>query len=263
MHSSASPGWDVDRYQSQHSFVWEYGSSLIEILDPQPNERILDVGCGSGELTNAIAEKGSIAIGFDADASMVKRAKEQFPDVKLFFQADAASFEMPSGEEPVDAIFSNAALHWVNDADSAAKQMSRALKAGGRFVVEFGGKGNVDIIVRSTLKVMDRPLSDNPWYFPSISQYSTLLEANGIEVTSAILFDRPTPLENGQDGLKNWLRMFGGNFFKDKSPQDIECILNQVDSNMRKADLLWKKDRWIADYRRIRIIGRKLEEEDA
>jgi trans-aconitate methyltransferase len=106
---------------------------LIDLLDPQPGERILDVGCGSGELTNCIVERGAIGIGFDFDPSMVKRAQEQFPKT-TFFQADASNFQVLEGG-PVDAIFSNAALHWVRDADGAAASMSKALKSGGRFVV--------------------------------------------------------------------------------------------------------------------------------
>ena len=231
---------------------------MVDILDPKPDERILDVGCGTGELSNTIAQRGASAIGFDADSAMVQRAKEQFPTVD-FFQADATSFEMPDGQQ-VDAIFSNAALHWVKDAELAVQQMSLALKPGGRFVVELGGKGNVDRIVRSTLNVMNRPMSDNPWYFPSISEYSSLLEENNVEVTTALLFDRPTPLEEGPDGVKNWLRMFGQNLFQDKSQQEIETILDQVDTDLRQQEnSMWNGTQWTADYRRLRIIGRKLE----
>lgn len=246
--------WDVDLYQHQHSFVWEYGASLIDLLDAQPGERILDVGCGSGELTNEISERGVIGIGLDADSSMVERAKLMFPGT-TFFQADVRNFELEDG--PVDAIFSNAALHWVKDADSAVCAMARALKPGGRFVVEFGGKGNVGRIVDASLQVLGRPDEDNPWYFPGIAEYATLLEKYGIEVVSAALFERSTLLAEGEQGMRNWLRMFGGGLFKgipdDRIDQAIDLIVEKLQPE------LYDGERWTADYRRLRIVGRKVE----
>jgi trans-aconitate methyltransferase len=230
---------------------------LIDLLDPQPGERILDAGCGSGELTNSIAERGATGIGFDFDPSMVKRAQEQFPKL-TFFQADASNFQVLEEEGgPVDAIFSNAALHWVRDADGAAASMSKALKPGGRFVVEFGGKGNVQRIVEATLETMNRSMTtDSPWYFPSVGEYSSILEKHGIEVTSAALYDRPTVLEEGDEGLSNWLRMFGGAFFRDMSDEQVNNALTTVNHKLRPH--LWDGTQWTADYRRIRIIGKKL-----
>jgi len=253
--------WDVDLYQNQHNFVWEYGSSLIDLLDPQASERILDVGCGTGVLTQEISSQAGgtvVAIGFDADLSMVQKAQEQFPNL-TFFQASAEeTIELDGG--PVDAIFSNAALHWVTDAESAVASMSRNLKPGGRFVVEFGGKGNVQQIVDATIHALEEKYNTttikNPWYFPSIAEYSSLLEKYGIEVTFARLFDRPTPLEAGENGLSNWLRMFGKNsFFKDVPEQHLEILLDQISENLRPR--LFDGKQWRADYRRIQIVGVK------
>jgi trans-aconitate methyltransferase len=254
------PQWDASRYQKQHSFVWEYGSSLIEILDPQPGERILDVGCGTGELVRAIADRGAVCLGMDADLHMVERAKQQFPDL-TFFQGYAQNFNLDcvkdeDGPLLVDAIFSNAALHWVKDAEGAVASMSRVLKPGGRFVVEFGGKGNVQRIVQASLSALGKPASENPWYFPSVAQYSTLLEKHGIELTSAALFDRPTVLEDGEEGMKNWLRMFGGAFLKDLTKERVDIFLQEVDKTLRPH--MFDGQRWTADYRRIRLVGKKL-----
>merc|ERR1712176_765176 len=233
---------------------------------PKPGERILDVGCGSGELTNKIHEAGSFAIGIDADQNMIEKATKTFPNPN-FYQADAAEIDLEKiggGEhEPLDAIFSNAALHWVKDAESAVACMSKLLKPNGRFVVEFGGKGNVAQIVNASLKVVQGssvPEISNPWYFPSIAEYSTILEKNGIEVTSAALFDRPTVLEDGDNGMKNWLEMFGDGLFKGVPEKEREKCIDEAVEILRPVLYSTSDGRWSADYRRIRIIGKKTQQ---
>lgn len=244
--------WDVQRYQDEHSFVWEYGTSLIDLLKAKPGERILDIGCGSGELTAAISPKEVEAMGMDSDPAMVKRAQEQFPELH-FFQGDVRSFEL---EKPVNAIFSNAALHWVPPKDVArsVQAISNALAPGGRFVVEFGAKGNVQAIVEAVQDTV--PGAESPWYFPSISEYTTLLESNGIEVLSAMIFERPTPLVDTKDGVRNWLRMFGNSFFEGMEEGDIDAALDQIQDKLRPK--LYDGTKWVADYRRIRIVGKKM-----
>ena len=236
---------------------------MVDLLESQAGERILDVGCGTGELTFEISNHAAAngnnlieAVGMDSDLNMVQQAQAQFPR-QHFFQGDVRSFTV---DEPFDAIFSNAALHWVaaEDSERSVISMAKALKKGGRFVVEFGGKGNVQKIVEATLEVI--PEASCPWYFPSISEYTTILERHGIEVLQASLFDRPTPLEDGKEGVKNWLRMFGAAFFEGKANDEIEMALDQIDQKLRDGNssiLTEDGSRWIADYRRIRIVGRK------
>ena len=264
----------MDLYQNRHSFVWEYGSSIVaDLLNPQPGETILDIGCGSGELTNQISESGpNIAtIGIDADPNMIQRATEKFSNSK-FYQADVTNLELLDLDDElpsqVDAIFSNAALHWVKDEpEKAVSSMSKALKSGGRFVVEFGGKGNVHEIVSAALKVQGLDPDDsgnNPWYFPSIGEYSSILEQNKIEVLSATLYDRPTLLEDGKNGMKNWLLMFGDGLFSSKEYKpdtEKEALINEaVEMLHSSSTTLYNKDenQWYADYRRIRIVGKKV-----
>jgi trans-aconitate methyltransferase len=231
--------------------VYKYGSSLIDSLDPQPGERILDLGCGTGELTNEIAQRGATVVGIDADANMVARARQQYSHLD-FRLADARSFTLDDNEAPMDAVFSNAALHWVPEADRCVARMAAALSdRHGRFVLEFGGKHNVYQIA----SFLDRTCGKdkNPWYFPSIAEYATLLEKHGLEVQSAQLYDRPTPLI-GDNGLRNWIAMFGGPFLEGVT--DKETLFQQAEEELKPT--LHNGEHWFADYRRIRITGKKV-----
>mmetsp|Transcript_16853 Transcript_16853/g.36669 ORF Transcript_16853/g.36669 Transcript_16853/m.36669 type:complete len:290 (+) Transcript_16853:105-974(+) len=243
--------WDAERYQDQHSYVYEYGSSLLQVLDPRPGERILDLGCGTGELTDEIRTLGAAdVLGIDADAEMIATAKSQYPDCE-FMVEDARSFVL---EEPVDAIFSNAALHWVPDVDKSVEAIARALKPGGRFVAEFGGRGNVETLCRYLNDAVG--IDKNPWYFPSIAEYCSILERNGMEVTYANLYDRPTKLSEGEAGARNWILMFANSFLDGLGQDEIERVLDGAENNLR--DELFNGEAWVADYRRLRIVSSKL-----
>jgi trans-aconitate 2-methyltransferase len=248
--STLSGTWDPARYQDRHSFVWRYGAGLLELLAPQPAERILDVGCGTGQLTAEIAQSGAHVIGLDSSADMLIEARKNYSDIP-FALADAAEFDFP---EPFDAVFSNAALHWVKNADSAAASIARALRPGGRFVAEFGGKGNI-ALVQAALRAVLGPSGDeqSPWYYPSIAEYSAILDRHGLEVRNASLFDRPTPLE-GEHGLDQWLRMFiTGTYLRRYSQEQAESILRQLVEHL--APKLCRDGVWTVDYRRIRVLA--------
>lgn len=224
---------------------------MIDLLDPQHNERILDLGCGTGELTHAISQKGATVIGMDADPQMIAKAKHQFP--ALHFQvADARSFHLP---EPVDAVFSNAALHWVPDSERVIASIAKSLPPGGRFVAEFGGKGNIQSIAKYLDEATNPKL--NPWYFPSIADYTSLLEKYDLEVIFAQLYDRPTPLNEGKKGLRNWILMFGGSYLEELSFDEKEQVLRGAEENLRP--FLYNGTQWVADYRRIRIVALRVE----
>ncbi len=240
--------WDVERYQARHSYVWEYGESLLELLDAKPSERILDLGCGAGHLTARIAESGAIPIGIDRDPAMIAQARINFPHIP-FQLAEAAGFRI---DEPVDAIFSNAVLHWVTEPVPAVAAIAAALKPGGRLVAEFGGKGNVDAVLDAVRACI--PQAESPWYFPSIGEYSGILERQGLTVTLAQLFERPTRLE-GEDGMRDWLQMFGGKLFESIPPLRRPEVLGKVESLLRET--LWREGVWTVDYRRLRIVAIK------
>jgi trans-aconitate methyltransferase len=249
------PGdWNATLYDQKHSFVFGYGRELISLLEPRPGERILDVGCGTGHLTKLIDDSGARAVGMDSSPSMVEAARSRYPGL-TFVLADAREFSFP---EPFDAVFSNATLHWVTEAERAATCISNALKSGGRFVAEFGGKGNVASIlaaVQQSLWELARAEVDHGFYFPSIGEYATLLEEHGLSVRRALLFDRPTRLEDGENGLRNWILVFGKTMFRDIPGEVEEQVFNRVEDKLRST--LFTQGAWFADYRRLRVVAYK------
>jgi trans-aconitate methyltransferase len=241
--------WNATLYEDQHAFVWQYGEDLLHLLGPKTGESILDLGCGTGQLTAQLAQAGAAVRGIDADAAMIAKAQLNYPDL-LFEQADAQSFQV---HEPLDAVFSNAVLHWVKEPDAAIRQVYQALKPGGRFVAEFGGKGNVQAITQALSNA--HPSYVSPWYFPSVAEYSTRLEQQGFEVVFAALRDRPTPLQDAEAGLANWLRIFGYELLGHLTPDQQQQVIVSVEQQLRPA--LYREGRWIADYRRLRIMAVK------
>ncbi|WP_332897225.1 methyltransferase domain-containing protein [Haladaptatus sp. CMSO5] len=243
--------WDSSLYDSNHSFVHEYGASLVDLLAPEPGERILDVGCGTGHLTAQLADSGAEVVGLDQSAEMLTQAREQYSDL-TFIQGDARNIEF---ERPFDAVFSNAALHWISEAAAVADTLAAALKPGGRLVVELGGTGNIETIETGLIDAAADAGYDiapaNPWYFPSIGEYATVLEGAGFEVRDATLFDRPTTLDDGEAGLENWLRMFAGAMLDEIPADDQQTVLNDVTARLRPV--LFEEGDWVADYRRLRV----------
>ena len=248
--------WDANLYNDKHAFVYEYGASLIELLDPKPNERILDLGCGSGELTESIRERTKDAVGMDKSPEMITKARIKFPLCK-FEVADAANFNF---DQPFDAIFSNAALHWVVDYKEAVACMFTSLKKGGRIVLEFGGKDNVKKITEQLRNALNargyvKQANLQLWYFPSIGEYTSELEAAGFSVNSALWYDRPTELSDRETGIKDWLSMFCKPFLAGINYSDVTDIINEVQQNLRPE--LYRNGKWFADYKRIRIVAHR------
>lgn len=246
--------WDAAAYDKKHSFVWKYGAEVVELLSPQKGERILDLGCGTGHLTSQLSLSGAEVIGLDRSPEMIEQARQAYPHLR-FVLGDGADFEFP---ELFDAVFSNAALHWMTRPAAVARCISRALKPGGRLVAEFGGKRNLYALHAAAKKAIEslgfRVGEElKLWYFPSIGEYAVLLEEHHLAVTYAILFDRPTPLDGGESGLRDWLQTFTSNFLARLTPAQRPEFFKQVEAELRPT--LFRDGTWFADYRRIRIVA--------
>lgn len=248
--------WNAELYDSKHAFVSQYGESVLALLDVKPGERILDLGCGTGDLTKQIQEQGAEAVAIDASAEMIAKSKDKYPELN-FSTADAANFHF---DEPFDAVFTNAVLHWIHDADGVIKSVYNALKPAGRFVGEFGGKGNNQLMLAAASTVLKKHgyIEGNiilPWYFPSTAEYATRLEAGGFRVTFATHFDRPTPLQDGREGIGKWFNMFGSALFQKIPAAELPQILNEITGLLQSTNEV--DGQWYADYKRLRFVAVK------
>ncbi len=243
--------WDSALYDDRHSFVWKKVGDLIDLLDPRPGERILDLGCGTGHLTAQIATRGAEVVGLDGSVSMVAQARQNYPKLR-FVLNDARSFQF---DQPFDGVFSNAALHWIPDPESVIASVAGALKPGGRFVLEMGAKGNIASIVAALTSVLEEAgyPARNPWYFPSAGEYALLLERHGFEVQSLWTMERWNKLEHPEKGLREWLDMFAGVWFEGIPAKAREGVIAKIESRLRPS--LWRDGAWWADYRRLRIVA--------
>lgn len=243
--------WDADKYTSDFSFVHQYGNDVTELIDATITSTILDLGCGNGALSKALHDKGYIVKGIDASKELLDVARKNYPDIE-FILADATSFSL---QEPVDVVFSNAVFHWIKKEQQPdmLKCVYNALKENGQFVFEFGGYGNNQLIHSALAKIFSEYHYhyNMPFYFPTIGEYTTLLENAGFRVRYAVLFDRPTELK-GQAGLKNWINMFIKTPFAVIDNADVaEAITDKTVDQLRNT--LYKNGKWYADYVRIRI----------
>jgi trans-aconitate methyltransferase len=238
--------WSAGSYDTHARFVSDLAGGVMEWLDAKPGERILDLGCGDGVLTAELAAKGVNVTGVDSSEDFVSSAGEKGLDVRLM-DGQALTFH---GE--FDAVFSNAALHWMTKADAVVTGVARALKPGGRFVAEFGGHGNVAAIVTAMRAVAMKRGGDlslaMPWYFPSPAVYRRLLEQNGFELRRIALIPRPVVLKTGIEG---WLMLFRSPFFQQFESEEKNALADTVD--LLRPALCDADGNWTADYVRLRV----------
>jgi SAM-dependent methyltransferase len=243
--------WDPSAYQRNAGFVAKLGLPVLELLAPLAGERILDIGCGDGALTVEIARAGATVVGIDSSPEMIASARARGLDARV---ADAQALDV-RGE--FDAAFTNAALHWMADPPAVLGGVQRALRAGGRFVGEFGGFGNVAAIVtalRAVLRQRGIAAERIPnWYFPTPQAFGALLERSGFEVLELALIPRPTPLPTGMSG---WLATFGERFFALLPASERERAHADAVELLRPA-LYSAEGTWSADYVRLRFAARR------
>lgn len=243
--------WDPERYSRNARFVSDLGLAVVELLAPKPGERILDLGCGDGALTEKIAARGCRVVGLDASPAQVRAARARG------LEAHVGDGQRLAFDREFDAVFSNAALHWMPQADAVIDGVWRALKPNGRFVAECGGHGNVAKIVAALYAALKRRGIDgdavNPWYFPTLEDYRARLESRGFDVISIALLPRPTPLPGDVTG---WLETFAESFSRSLPEQEQPAFIEEVREALRPAlcDLVGT---WIADYVRLRFAAVK------
>ena len=237
--------WNAGDYATVGAFVARLGEAALDLLDPQPGERILDVGCGEGALTHKIVERGARVLGIDNSAEMVAAAKARGLDATLLSAADMTF------DSEFDAVFSNAALHWMLDKRRVAAAIFRAVKPGGRFAGEMGGEGNIrrlselvdeEMIIRGYVP----PVEASNWY-PPVEEFASVYEPAGFTGIDARLIERPTPLDHG---IGAWVTTFRKGWFdraevpEEERAEIAEAVAERFGSN-------------VADYVRLRFVMRK------
>lgn len=246
MSATSSQVWQAESYDKNARFVSDLSGEVLAWLAAQPGERILDLGCGDGAITARLRDAGVDVVGCDVSDSLLAAAKARGLDVR-----HADGHALPFAAE-FDAVFSNAALHWMTKPEKVVAGVRRALKPGGRFVAEFGGHGNVAAIVtamRAAALVFggDQALA-GPWFYPTPAEYTALLVHAGFHVDRIGLFPRPTPLPTGLEG---WLQTFRGVFFDQFGERRAEVLAWVAD--LLRPSLCDQSGRWTADYVRLRV----------
>jgi trans-aconitate methyltransferase len=243
--------WDASLYAGNGRFVALLAGSLVEALEPKAGERILDLGCGDGFLTQRLAESGATMVGVDFSPQMIAAARDRGVDARY------ASGEALPFDREFDAVFSNAALHWMSDHDAVLRGVYRALKPGGRFVAECGGQGNIAAIRVALLAVLTRlglPAEriENNLFFSS-AEYRARLESHGFLVEEVTLTPRLTPLPSG---MADWLQTFRSSVLEQLPASERPAAIEQI-VGLLKPVLCDRDGNWTADYVRLRFVARR------
>lgn len=245
------PTWNPARYAHNARFVADLGMPVVELLAPQPGERILDLGCGDGTLTEKLVAMGCQVVGVDSSPEQIAAARKRGLVVQVM-DGQVLTFK-----EEFDAVFSNAVLHWMKRPDDVIAGVWRSLKPGGRFVAEFGGQGNITSVKRALYEALSRrdldPEAVDPWYFPSPEEYSGRLKAHGFRVDTIALIPRPTPLPGDMIG---WLETFAGTFTSALPVSDRPAFKAELQEALRPK-LCDAQGKWTVDYVRLRFAAEK------
>lgn len=248
---SGAQTWDPERYARNARFVSDLGMPVVQLLAPRPGERILDLGCGDGALTEKLASLGCEVVGVDASEMQIAAARKTGLDARVI-----AGEALPFRDE-FDAVFSNAALHWMLRPDDVIAGIWRALRRGGRFVAEMGGEGNVQTIKVALVAALRRRGVDTqslaPWYFPTVDDYSARLRKAGFAISYISLFPRPTPLPGD---LTAWLETFAENFLRALPLAERPAFIEEIREALRPK-LCDANGNWTADYVRLRFAAQK------
>jgi SAM-dependent methyltransferase len=246
-----SQTWDPERYARNARFVADLGAPVVELLAPQAGERILDLGCGDGVLTAKLAAMGCDVVGVDTSRPQIEAAR------KLGVDARVMDGENLAFDNEFDAVFSNAALHWMRHPDKVIGGVYRALRPKGRFVAEFGGHGCVATIKKALVEALNRRNINGeaaiPWFFPTVEDYSQRLAQGGFATNYIALIPRPTALPGN---VTAWLETFAESFTNSLPPADRPAYLAEVQESLR-PHLCDAQGHWTADYVRLRFSAKK------
>lgn len=246
-----SQTWDPERYARNARFVSDLATAVVDLLAPRAGERILDLGCGDGVLTEKLASMGCQVIGVDSSAAQIDAAR------KLGLDARVMSGEALDFDGEFDAVFSNAALHWMRNPAKVIAGVHRALRAQGRFVAEFGGHGCVAKIEKALVEALNRRgingKAASPWYFPTVEDYSRHLTNGGFVINYIAVIPRPTRLPGDITG---WLETFAESFTSTLLPSERASYLTEVQEALR-PELCDAEGKWTADYIRLRFAAIK------
>ena len=247
MGPASNQSWDPRHYSEHARFVSDLGMPVVTLLAPLRGERILDLGCGDGPLTRQLCDLGCDVVGVDASPAMVAAARALGIDARVM-DGNALQFDCE-----FDAVFSNAALHWMKEPRTVIAGVWSALRPGGRFVGEFGGHGNVAVIVAALAGALRSRGIDaaavNPWYNPTVDEYRELLEGQGFTVNTIALFPRPTPLPGS---VVAWLETFAQSFAAALPLADRSAYFQEV-AELCRPKLCDSTGQWQADYVRLRF----------
>jgi trans-aconitate methyltransferase len=250
---SSAQTWDPATYARNARFVSDLGAAVLALLAPRAGERILDLGCGDGVLTKQLVGRGCDVVGIDSSPEQIAAARA------LGLSAHVMSGDALPFREEFDAVFSNAVLHWIKDADPMIAAVYRALRRGGRFVAECGGHGCVDTVRTALVRALEQRGIDGetrvPWYFPAPEDYAARLARAGFRVDSIALIPRPTPLPGD---IVAWLETFAQSFFAGMSAAERTEYLQEVRAAL-EPDLRDANGIWVADYVRLRFAATRPE----
>lgn len=255
--TSKIQSWSTEFYERNARFVSDLADEIVKMLDPQRGERILDIGCGDGYLTEKLASYGAKLVGIDYSKTMVEAARRRGIDAR---HGDGEELQF---DDEFDAAFSNAAMHWMVRASKTASGVFRALKPGGKFVGEFAGAGNAKIIRREIHGALQRRGIDadavDPWYLPEEDEYRLVLGEAGFTVRYIKLFDRPVWIDYP---LAQWIQTFGSPYIKALNDWDEQEFLREI-CERAEGELLRADGKWKVDYTRIRFLAVKPATPDA